>query len=314
MDLIDGTSTAAPATPAPAATIDDVLGTPAPAATPAGGGDPANPGAPGGDAPAWVTGLSADVTEGETASNRDYVQAKGFKDLDALVKAYRHAEKGLHESGRVKVPGEGATDQEVAEFRQAIGVPAKPEDYARPEFKDAAGNPIPYNIELTDNIFAKMHAAGVPKTAAESVINAVIEEQLAEYDAAVKDIQAKANAHVSGWGEQKDAKLAQVNAALQELGFDRADVDHMRALPGGVGKFLDAMAKIGTNFTEASLVQGDRKTFGMSAEQANKEIAAMKADKATLDKMMVPGSAENQRYERLLAQVMAAADAQPVGI
>lgn len=324
MDLTDTTSapaadtTPAGAAPAPSsgpASINDLLGTPAPAAAPAASADGnAAPGA-GGDVPADFLALfSSETPEGETASVQDWIKASGIKDVASLAKIARDNQRALRESGRFKVPGEGATDQEIAEFRQAIGVPAKPEDYARPEFRDANGNPIEYNTELTEAVFAKMHAAGVPKTAAEAVMKSVIEEQLAEYDAAIKDIQAKANAHVQAWGPEREAKMAQVNAALKELGFDRADVDHMRALPGGVGKFLDAMAKIGTNFTEASLIQGDRRTFGLSADQAQAELASMKADKATLDKMMIPGSAENLRYNRLLEQIAAAADRQPVDI
>lgn len=269
----------------------------------AGGGDA------GGAAPDWYGALSAETVEGETASNLDYVKAKGFKDIDGLVKAYRHAEKGLHESGRIKVPGEGATDQEIAEYRQAIGVPAEPSGYQVPEFKDAAGNPIPINTELTERIFANAHKIGLPKAAAEQLVADEIRTQLEEHDAAVKQIQADAQKHVAGWGAEKEQALAQVNAALKELGFSREDVAHMRAMPGGVGKFLDAMRKVGSNFTEDTLVKGDRKPFGMTPQQAQTEIDAMKADPEVQKKVMVPGSAERQKWDRLNAVLAEAAKA-----
>lgn len=288
-----------------AGSINDLIGgDPAPATggdlAPAAGGEPA-PGGDGGPAPDWYGNLSAETAEGETASNRDYVQAKGFKDIDGLVKAYRHAEKGLHESGRIKVPGEGATAQEVAEYRAAIGVPDKPEGYAVPEFKDAAGNPIPINTALTERIFAKAHELGGPKGLVEQLVASEVQAQIEEYDAAVKELQAEANAHIAKWGPEKEAGITQVNAALKELGFSREDVDHMRAMPGGVGKFLDAMRKVGSNFTEDTLIKGDRSTFGMTPEAAQTELDTMKADKATAGKIMVPGSPERQRYERLLS-------------
>lgn len=266
----------------------------------AGGGDAGASGGGGdGSAPDWYGSLSAEAGDGETASNRDYVQAKGFKDLDGLVKAYRHAEKGLHESGRIKIPGEGATDQEIAEYRAAIGVPNDPSGYAVPEFKDAAGNAIPINTELTQRIFAKAHELGGPKGLVEQLVAAEIEAQIAEHDAAVLALQKQANEHIAKWGPEKDAGIAAVNAAMKELGFSRQDVDHMRAMPSGVGKFLDAMRKLGGNFTEDSLVKGDRKTFGMSPEAAQAEIKSLLNDAAFVEKSRVPGSAEAKRFERL---------------
>lgn len=250
--------------------------------------------------------FSAEAGEGESASNRDYIQSKGFKDLDGLVKAYRGAEKALHDTGRIKVPGEGATEQEIAEYRTATGVPEKPEDYARPEFKDADGKAIAYNSELTDRIFAAAHKIGLPKEAAERLVKGEIEQQIADFDAGLRGVQDAANEHVKGWGENREAMMAQVNAALKDLGFSRDDVQHMRMMPSGVGKFLDAMAKVGSNFSEDTLIKGDRKQFGQKPAEAQKEIDAMRADPATLDKMTVPGTPENKRYNRLLAAAGAA--------
>jgi hypothetical protein len=289
--------------------VDQLIGegggtpTPTPTPTPAGegGSEDAGSGGGGGDVPAeFLAQFPTETGEGEGASLQDWVKSLGVKDVASLAKIARDNQKALRENGRIKVPGEGATADEIAEYRKAIGVPDKPEDYARPEPKDASGNPVPYNTELTDRIFAEMHKLGVPKGVAEQLIATEIGQQLAEYDAAVKELQTKANAHINSWGAEKDAKLAQVNAALKDLGFTRADVDHMRAMPSGVEKFLDAMAKVGSNFTEDSLIKGDRKSFGMSPQQAQEELNAMKADPALAGKIMVPGSAERTRYERLL--------------
>lgn len=281
--------------------LNDLLGgDPAPAAAAPVAGDPA-PNGDAGPAPDWYGSLSADLGDGETASNRDYVQAKGFKDIDALTKAYRNAEKGLHESGRIKVPGEGATAQEIAEYRTATGVPNDPAGYTLPEFKGADGNPIPINTALTERIFAKAHELGGSKALIEQLVMGEIQAQIEESDAGVKQLQAEATAHIAKWGPEKEAGIAQVNAALKDLGFSREDVEHMRAMPGGVGKFLDAMRKVGSNFTEDTLVKGDRKTFGMSAQQAQEEIKTMSADPAMASKIMVPGSAERQRWDRLNA-------------
>lgn len=292
-----------------AGTVEDLIGGGAGGGGDAGAGGGAGAGA-GGEGGGGAGGdffaqFSTDVGEGESASLQDFVKANEVKDINHLAKIARDNQKALRESGRFKVPGEGATDQEVAEYRAAIGVPDKPEGYARPEFKDAEGKPIAYNTELTDRIFAAAHKAGLPK-GIEEVVRGEIEQQLAEYDAAVKQIQADANKHIASWGEDKDAKLGQVNAALKDLGFSRDDVEHMRALPSGVGKFLDAMAKVGSNFSEDTLVKGQSKSFGMSPQQAQAELDAIKADPAKVQKVGVPGTPENIRWNRLLEAAGAA--------
>lgn len=290
-------------TDTPTGTIDNLIGgtppagdTPAPAPT----GDLGTAPPAGGDVPAdFLAMFPADTPEGETASLQDWIKATGIKDAATLAKVARDNQKALRESGRIKVPGEGATAQEIAEYRAAIGVPDAPTGYQVPEFKDAEGNAIPINTGLTERIFAKAHELGGPKGLIEQLVAAEIQTQIEEHDAAVKQLQAEANAHIAKWGPEKDAGIAQVNAALKELGFSREDVEHMRAMPGGVGKFLDAMRKVGSNFTEDTLIKGDRKTFGMTAEQAQQEIATMRADPAIAAKIMVPGSPERQRWERL---------------
>jgi hypothetical protein len=270
------------------------------------GGDAGGQG--GGDIPADFLALfPAETPEGETASLQDWVKASGVKDAATLAKIARDNQKALRESGRIKVPGEGATAQEVAEYRQAIGVPDAATGYQLPEIKDADGNPIPLNTPVAERIFAKAHELGGPKTLVEQLVASEIQAQIEEHDAAVKQITADAQKHINGWGAEKEQGLVQVNAALKELGFSRKDVEHMRAMPGGVGKFLDAMRKVGSNFTEDTLIRGDRQTFGMTAEQAQSEIDAMKADPEQVKKVMVPGSSERIKWDRLNAVLTEAA-------
>ena len=109
-----------------AGTVDDLLGggggAAADGAAGAGGGGDAgagaggDAGAAGGDVPADFLALfPADTPDGETASLQDWVKATGVKDVATLAKIARDNQKALRESGRVKIPGEGATPQEIAE-------------------------------------------------------------------------------------------------------------------------------------------------------------------------------------------------------
>lgn len=262
----------------------------------------------GGADPDWYGQLSSETGEGQTASNLDVAKAKGWKTLDDVLKGYREAERAVRDGGRVKVPGEGASDEEVAAFRAAIGVPEKPEGYAIPQPKDADGNDIPINSALTERVVASAHKHGVPKAALDAILADEISAQIAEYDELVKGLQVKAGEHVKSWGEDRDAKLANVNAAAQDIGLTREDMEYLRGMPSGPGKALDMLAKFGSNFSEDSMISGDRRTFGMNAAQAQAEIDAIKADPATFDKAMVPGSAENKRYNRAVEALGAAAD------
>lgn len=293
-----------------AGSIADLLGGDAGAvANPPAGGDaaPGGEASGSGDIPADFLALfPTETPDGESASLQDWVKATGVKDAATLAKIARDNQRALRESGRIKVPGEGATAQEIAEYHAAIGVPSDPSGYTVPEFKDAAGNPIPVNTALTERIFAKAHELGGPKALIEQLVASEIQSQIEEHDAQVAELQKQAQAHIAKWGADKEQGIAQVNAALKELGFSREDVDHMRAMPGGVGKFLDAMRKIGGNFTEDTLIKGDTRTFGMTPQAAQAEIDAMKNDPAKRDKIFVPGSAEAVRYERLLDIVSSA--------
>lgn len=293
----------------------DLLGDAPPAGDPPAGDPPAGD-PPAGDPPAadpdFYGALSVDVGEGETASNRDYVKAKGFKDLDGLVKAYRSAEKGIHDSGRVKVPGDGATAEELAAYRTATGVPDDPKGYAVPEVKGGDGNPVPLNSAMVERVMASAHKHGGPKAVIDAILADEIAAQAADHDAQIAAQQQAAHEHVKSWGADKDAKLAAVNAAAKEAGLTREDMQFLRAMPGGPAKMLDMLAKFGSSFSEDSLIRGDRQRFGVNAADAQKEIEAMIADPETAKKVKVPGSAENQRWNRLQAAVRAGASNQTV--
>jgi hypothetical protein len=246
--------------------------------------------------PDWYGGISGDIGEGETASNRDYIKAKGFKDLDGLVKAYRSAEKGLHDSGRVKVPGEGASAEEVAAFRAGIGVPENAEGYEI-KLPETSGG-----LELDGDMIGKLaaiaHENGLPKAGFEAVANAYVAQQVEDHIAEVKRQDDLTQAQLKAWGADKDAKLADCQAAMRGLGLDRSKVAQLQAAWGS-DEALKFLAKIGGGIAEDTLITGGSGRFGVSASEAQAEINRMKADQSIMDKIMTPGTAERQRWDRL---------------
>jgi hypothetical protein len=318
MALDDGGAGAAPA----AGSAADILGGAA-----AGGGDAGAGGAgeqragaggadggagAGGDAaagsgaadPEFYSGLSAEAAgEGET-SHRDYVKAKGFKSLDDLAAAYRHAEKAIHDSGRVKIPGADAKPEEVAAFHKAIGVPDDAKGYQVAAPKDADGNDIPLNTDAIGQLAESAHKLGVPKSAFEGLTQEFIKYQLDQAADAEAAERSEAEATVKGWGNEKDVRLANVDKAMRALGLSGADG---LALRGALGpaKTLNLLDKIGGGMTEDTLITGGSGRFGVSGAEAQAEADKLKGDAEFQKKVRVPGSPERIRWNRLMDAISA---------
>lgn len=253
----------------------------------------------GGADPDWYGSLSADLTEGETASNRDWIKAKGFKDLDGVAKALRSAERTIHDSGRIKIPGEGATETEIAEFRKGIGVPDDATGYAMPVLKDQDGKPVEMDTAKLTNIAAIAHRNGIPKAAFEATMQAIAEADAGDFAAQEAELSKLADAHVKTWGADKDNKLAAINSAIGALGLKRDEVLSLRAALGPA-RALDVMARIGAGVTEDTLLHGGgERGFLGDPVAAQRELDAIKADPVARGKVFVPGTPENARYARL---------------
>lgn len=282
-----------------------------PNATPTGdlGHAPTVPDAQAGAAdPDWLTRLSADPLEGDKPSLRDWVKSTGVKDLDGLAKIARDNQAALRDSGRVKVPGEGASAEEVAAYHKAIGVPdeAKGYEFAAPKGED--GEALPVNATLLERIASSAKANGVPKSAMEAVVADFMAAQLDEANTLETTLKADAEKWAKAQGADRDAKLAAVDRAGSALGLDRNDLLGLRAALGSE-KALNLLSRIGDGMTEDVLMGGGGKArFGVSAAEAQAEMDRLKADPAFQARVLVPGSAERQRWDRLQAATGAEAD------
>ncbi|CAD7335167.1 hypothetical protein FIM10_01845 [Sphingomonadales bacterium 56] len=262
-----------------------------------GGGDGGQGGGDGADLPEWAKGLSGDGGENDAPSNRDWVKAKGFKDLDGVVKSLRDTERALRDSGRVKVPGDSAGAEELAAFHKAIGVPddAKGYEVSLPETNGG----LELNTDLIGKLAEIAHAAGTPKAAFEQLANAYVEHQVTEHLAEVQKQDELAQAKLKEWGSDKDARLADCQAAQRALGIDRVMVAQLQSA-WGADKTLDFLAKIGGGIAEDTLITGGTGRFGVTAAEAQRELDAIKNDPARASKASVPGTSDNLRWKQLL--------------
>jgi hypothetical protein len=288
---------------AAAGTAADLLGGTPPAGDPPAGDPPAgdppagDPPADGGVDPDWYGNLSADA-DGDKPSLRDWVKATGVKDLDALAKVARDNQAALRESGRIKIPGEGAKPEELAEFRKAIGVPEKAEEYTVAAPKDEAGNDIPLNDELIGRMAESALKHGAPKGVFEGIVSDFIQAQMDEAATADAEQQKIANDTVKAWGADKDAKLAAIDSAARALGLDRNKLVSLRnAL--GADFALNMMAKLGEGMAEDVMITGGKGRFGVSGAEAKQEIERLKTDPDFQKKLMSGDAAASARWNRL---------------
>lgn len=261
--------------------------------------------------PDWYQSLSADAGESD-ASNRDWVKALGVKDLDGLAKIARDNQKAVRDSGRIKVPGEGATPEEIAGFHKAIGVPDSPEGYEFTPPVGDDGEPLPLDMGLLNPLAKSAHERGLPKAAFEGLVSDFIQLQLDQAAAIDSTAQAEAQRVVKSWGADADEKLAAVNRAASALGITSEEMIALRNAWGS-DKALNRLARLGAGLGEDVMLVGERQRFGVSAAEAQAELDRMKADKDLAAKAMVPGTPENIRWKRLQDAVAANAQRQAQG-
>jgi hypothetical protein len=277
------------------------------------GGSLAETGAEGGEAAAAANGSTAPAasdflaqfspdaaTEGDK-SNREWITAKGFKDLDGLVAAHRNAERALHESGKVKIPGDGASDAELKAFNTAIGVPDDAKGYTVAPPKDGDGKDIPLNTEIIGALADAIHAGGIPMPAKafEAAVQIYAKMQVDAAASLDREQMGKADAIAQGWGAARAENMAALDRAVGALELTRKEVAMMRNAMGAQ-RFIDRMLVLGHGISESKLFGGDIRTkFGMSEQEAQVEIDALKKTPGFAEKAAQPGTPEAAKWNRL---------------
>jgi len=270
-----------------------------------GGGNGGSEGGQGGDGgqggqdPEFYGLLSAEGGDGENHSNRDWVKAKGYKDLDSIVKGYRAAEKTIHDSGRVKVPGEGAPAEEVSAFHRAIGVPENADGY---EIKGPDG--VKLNEAMIKSLSESAVRHGAPKAAFQGLVQDFIKIQLDEAAAADAEQNTKAQNWIKEQGAQAAAKQASVDKAAHALGLTKED---MQGLRSGLGadRALSILARLGEGMTEDTLLTGGRGRFGVTGAEAQAELDRLNKDPEHMAAVARKDPATLARRKRLIDAVAA---------
>jgi hypothetical protein len=277
----------------------------------AGAGDGGGAGGDGGTDPEWLGIFSAEGGDAANPSNRDWLKAKGFKTADDAIRSYRDAEKALRNGGKISVPGDKATAEEVAAFRTAIGVPEAADRYefAMPQDEEV-------DASFADPMKKIAHEAGVPANAFKALAEGFIAWQADTLEATRTAEDQDAATVLTGWGEQRNAKLADVQRAMRALELTADDVAGIQrgfALVGGKpgsARTLELLQRLGAGMAEDSLIFGGgaQRRFGITGAEAQAEVDKLIADEEFGRKLRDKDPEAVARWSRLNAAIAADVD------
>jgi hypothetical protein len=200
-----------------------------------------------------------------------------------VVKALAETQRTL--STRIKLPGEDASEEDLAKFRKAVGVPDTANDYVvnRPD-----GLPQEEFDAMADGLksFAEIaHQNGVPKAGYEALAGAYLQQRL--QDAAAvnqRDAEARRAAEADlrrAWGESYDRNAQFAAEFAGETGIDQIELKDGTLL-GSHPAFIKLAAEAGRVKSNGVL------TLGMQGTEA--------------------GAGIQERYDELTNQMYAAMD------
>jgi len=233
--------------------------------------------------------------EGKAAGDADWssgIEDKGVLDLANRYTSRADQAKAHHElvqtmSTRFKVPGKDASDEDVAKYRKATGVPdeAGGYEFAKPEHMED-------DVFADDNMQAMLgefktalHASGATPAVASAVMDfywkteAEGQKLVAENDQ--KAIEAAEAGLRKEWGKDYDQNVKFGDAFLEKQGATELKQMELKdgSLLGSHPDFIKMTATSGRRIGEGALQVGLNGTeAGQDLEKRSKELAVAVAD------------------------------------
>lgn len=217
-----------------------------------------------------------------------WVKTKAYPNAYEVAKAAFNSEKLI--GNNIAPPKDGKWSPEAL---KALGVPEKPEGYQieRPQMPEG----VPYDEAFEKAMLPVVHAAGLPPSVVNQLIQAVTAHRLAEHqnialanETAMKEGET---ALKTEWGNAYPDKLRQAGRAALALGGSEF-IAHLNAK--GLGNdpiVLKTFAKLGDMMGEDVLKSGVSAGSGITPADAKAEIAKLQTDEAYL-KREHPGHAD----------------------
>ena len=174
-----------------------------------------------------------------------------IKDIPTLAKNYVEGQKYI--GGAIKIPAEGASKEEVAAFRQKLGVPEKIEDYGlKVEEGDTSMDPA-----FLGRFLDTAHINGISKPQAEALLRWWGEEATGVTTEADKGLDEALTALKTEWGGAAPRNLALAERAVISLGGKEAQEFFDSSGLGNNPTLVKLFAKVGRMMAEEGLISGD---------------------------------------------------------
>lgn len=237
--------------------------------------------APAPEAPDWRKLLA-----GESAD--DLKMLEGISEPAHLLKRYNGALKAVTDGNRVRLPGEGATEEDLAGWRKAFGIAEKPDGY-QITAKPADGyEPTDSDKDFLGRMHGRLHEALSKGAKAGDLMNIATQlyyDEAANAAAGSEDRAAELaldtkDELVKVWGSQYDENISYAVAGITQFfpGKSQEEIDQFLGLRLETGhklgdhpQLLRMFAQIGREHAEDPFFQkmrGENKSFDPVARKA----------------------------------------------
>tara|TARA_R110002020_G_scaffold62956_1_gene167946 strand:+ start:1489 stop:2364 length:876 start_codon:yes stop_codon:yes gene_type:complete len=237
------------------------------------------------EAPAQETESAGAASDADT-SWRDGIEDESVKKLAerytspaALAKALSETQKDMH--SRIKVPGDDASDEDLAKYRKALGVPetadqyeiVAPEHLSEDVFKSE-------QVQTSVRGFTEaMHSAGASKAAVDAALNWYWGHEASTMETRTKgDQEAMLSAEATlrkEWSGDYDKNTAIAKEFINQHGPDVLTIELKDgSLLGSHPEFVRMSAEAGRKISEGALQMGLRGTdAAVDMEKQHEELS-----------------------------------------
>lgn len=223
-----------------------------------------------------------------------------FTTLDDLVKANLDSRQKL--SKAIVPPGKSASDDDVAAYRKAIGVPESPEGYEFPDLPE--GQEVTDDVKQSREAWAKrFHEANVPAETAKALVEAFNEEAQAalkaQVDADKKYAEEQAELLQKEWGADAEKNRAYANRAFAKLA-ERAgvDVEELKHIETKAGQYLMDDARLSRIFAVIGREMGEG-SLGGAISESEREAAETELDEIRSQIREAQSKGDNRKANKL---------------
>jgi len=244
---------------------------------------------------------TTELTTPEWVSNdhRDFVDNKGWKTTDDVVKSYRNLESQIG-TDKLALPTEGSDLAEWDGWSQ-LGTPETADGY---ELNVPQGYEE-YSQDLSDWFRQEAHSAKIPAAMAQQMHDSFVERMMGQQNDSVLDQQRT----FEGWNDELkkeygtafDEKVGLARRAVRAFGSEDLSGLLDESGLGNHPEMIRAFAKIGAELSSGQQFKDGETSgaFGMTPEDARAEISRIRANPALMDKSNPENKILNDRMTQL---------------